>query len=92
MGRPVRAFGGGGPYLGRALEPLFMAGALDDLVTLTEADTRSLDPVLLPQLRDLRLEVRVVCGESRIVLLAQDTQKLCPPLGQRLDLGSDVVQ
>jgi hypothetical protein len=34
----------------------------------------------------------VVCGESRIVLLAQDTQKLCPPLGQRLDLGSDVVQ
>jgi hypothetical protein len=69
-----------------------VAGALDDLVTLTEADTSSLDPVLLPQPRDLGLEARVVCGESRIVLLTQDTQKLCPPLGQRLDLGSDVVQ
>jgi len=69
-----------------------VAGALDDLVTLSEPDTRSLDPVLFPQLRDLGLEARVVCGESRIVLLAQDAQKLRPPLGQRLDLGSDVVQ
>ncbi len=72
MGRPARAFGGW-PYLGRALEPLFVAGALDDLVTLAEADARSLDPVLFPQLRDLALEARVVCGKSRIVLLAQDT-------------------
>jgi hypothetical protein len=48
--------------------------------------------VLFPQLRDPGLEARVVCGESRIVLLAQDAQKLRPPLGQRLDLGSDVVE
>jgi hypothetical protein len=92
MGRPARAFGGGGPYLGCALQPLFVAGALDDLVTLTEADTCSLDPVLFPQLRDLGLEARVVCGKSRIVLLAQDAQKLRSPLGQRLDFGSDVVK
>ena len=83
---------GGGPYLGRALQPLFVAGALDDLVTFTEADAGSLDPVLFPKLRDLVLEARVLSGESRIVLLAQDAQKLRPPLGQRLDLGSDVVQ
>jgi hypothetical protein len=68
-----------------------VAGALDDLVTLAETDASSLDPVLFPQLRDLVLEARVLCGESRIVLLAQDTQKLRPPLGQRFDLGSDVV-
>jgi hypothetical protein len=83
---------GGGPYLGRALEPLFVPGALDDLVTLAEADACSLDAVLFPQLGDLGLETRVVCSESRIVLLAQDAQKLRPPLGQRLDFGSYVIE
>jgi hypothetical protein len=66
-------------------------GALDDLVTLAEADACTLDSVLFPETRDLVFEARVLGGESRIVLLAQDTQKLCPPLGQRFDLGSDVV-
>jgi hypothetical protein len=80
-----------GPYLGGALQPLFVAGTLDDLVTFAEADAGSLDPVLFPQARDLVLETRVLGGESRIVLLAQDAQKLRPPLGQRFDLGSDVV-
>src|SRR5438105_15948729 len=75
-----------------ALQPLFVAGALDDLVTLAEADACSLDSVLFPQLRDLVLELRVLVGESRIVLLAEDTQKLSPPLGQRFDLGSDVIE
>ena len=92
MGRP-EAFGGWPEgLLGRALQALFVAGALDDLVTFAEADARSLDPVLFPQLRDLGLEARVICSESRIVLLAQDTQKLRPLLGQRLDLGSYLIQ
>jgi len=80
------------PYLGCALQPLFVAGALDDLVTFAETDASSLDPVLFPQLRDLVLEARVLGGESRIVLLAQNAQKLRAPLGQRFDLGSDVVE
>ncbi len=80
------------PYLGCALQPLFVAGALDDLVTFTETDTSSLDPVLFPQLRDLVLEARVLGGESRIVLLAQHAQELRAPLGQRFDLCSDVVE
>ena len=67
--------------LGCALQPLFVAGALDDLVTLAEADACSLDSVLFPQLRDLVLELRVLIGESRVVLLAEDAQKLRPPLG-----------
>jgi hypothetical protein len=75
-----------------ALQPLFVAGALDDLVALAETDASSLDSVLFPQLRDLVLELRVLVGESRVVLLAEDTEKLCPPLGQRFDLGSDVIQ
>jgi hypothetical protein len=78
--------------LGGALQPLFVAGALDDLVTLAEADTCSLDAVLFPQPRDLVLELRVLVGESRIVLLAEDAQKTRPSLGQRFDLGSDVVE
>ena len=78
--------------LGRALQPLFVAGALDDLVTFAEADTGSLDPVLFPQPRDLVLEARVLRGKSLIVLLAQDAQQLGAPLGERFDLGSDVVQ
>ena len=78
--------------LGGALQPLFVAGALDDLVTLAEADSCTLDAVLFPESRDLVLEVRVLRGQSRIVLLAQDAQKLRPPLGQRFDLGSDVVE
>ena len=78
--------------LGGALQPLFVAGALDDVVTLAEADACSLDSVLFPQLRDLVLELRVLVGESRVVLLAEHTQELCPPLGQRFDLGSDVVE
>ena len=88
------AFRGGGPkaWLGGALQPLFVAGALDDLVTLSEPDTRSLDPVLFPQLRDLVLETRVLGGESRIVLLAEHAQKLRAPLGERFDLGSDVIE
>jgi hypothetical protein len=80
------------PILGRAFQPLFVAGTLDDLVTLTEADSRPLDSMLFPQLRDLGLEARVICGKGCVVLLAEDTQKLCPPLGQRLDLGSDVIE
>jgi hypothetical protein len=47
--------------------------------------------VLFPETRDLVFEARVLGGESRIVLLAQDAEKLRPPLGQRFDLGSDVV-
>jgi len=78
--------------LGGALQPLFVTGALDDLVTLAEADACTLDAVLFPESRDLVLEVRVLRGQSRIVLLAQDAQKLRPPLGQRFDLGSDVVE
>ena len=74
-----------------ALQPLFVAGALDDLVTLAEADACSLDSVLFPEPRDLVLEARVLGGESLIVLLAQDAQKLRPPLGQRFDLGSYVI-
>ena len=89
MGR--RGVSGGGPYLGRALQPLFVAGTLDDLVTLAEADASSLDSVLFPQLRDLVLEARVLGGESRIVLLAEDAQKLRALLGERFDFGSDVV-
>jgi hypothetical protein len=77
--------------LGGALQPLFVAGALDDLVTLSEADTCTLDSVLFPETRDLVFEARVLGGESRIVLLAQDAEKLRPLLGQRFDLGSDVV-
>ena len=77
--------------LGRALQSLFVAGALDDLVALAEADACSLDSMLFPQPRDLVFQARVLGGESRIVLLAQDAEKLRPPLGQRLDLGSDVV-
>ena len=77
--------------LGGAFQALFVARALDDHVTLAEADACTLDSVLFPESRDLVLEARVLRGESRIVLLAEDTQKLCPPLGQRLDLGSDVV-
>ena len=68
-----------------------MPGALDDLVTLAETDAGPLDPVLLPQLRDLVFKARVLGGQNRIVLLAQNAQKLRPPLGQLLDLGSDVV-
>jgi hypothetical protein len=78
--------------LGRALQPLFVAGALDDLVTLAEADACSLDSVLFPETRDLVLEARVLRSQVRIVLLAQDAKKLRPPLGQRFDLGSDVVE
>jgi hypothetical protein len=74
-----------------ALQPLFVAGALDDLVTLAEADACSLDSVLFPEARDLVFEARVLGGEIRIVLLAQDAEKLRPPLGQRFDLGSDVM-
>ena len=77
--------------LGGALQPLFVAGALDDLVTFAEADACTFDAVLFPQLRDLVLETRVLGRESRIVLLAEDAQKLRPPLGERFDLGSDVV-
>src|SRR5437016_5695878 len=83
---------GGLESLGCALQPLFVAGALDDLVAFAEADASSLDAVLFPQLRDLVLEARVLGGESRIVPLAEDAQKLRPPLGQRFDLGSDVVE
>jgi hypothetical protein len=77
--------------LGGALQPLFVAGALDDLVTLTEADACTLDSMLFPETRDLLFEARVLGGESGIVVLAQDAEKLRPPLGQRFDLGSDVV-
>ena len=57
-----------------ALQPLFVAGALDDLVTLAEADACSLDSVLFPETRDLVLEARVLGGKSLIVLLAQDAE------------------
>ena len=77
--------------LGGALQPLFVAGALDDLVTFAKTDACTLDAVLFPQLRDLVLEARVLGGESRIVLLAEDAQKLCAPLGERFDFGSDVM-
>jgi len=62
----------GGGVLRGALQPLFVAGTLNDLVTLAEADACSLDSVLFPETRDLVLEARVLIGESRIVLLAQD--------------------
>ena len=78
--------------LSGALQPLFVAGALDDVVTLAEADACSLDSVLFPQLRDLVLEARVLGRESRIVLLAEDAKELRPSLGERFDLGSDVVE
>lgn len=78
--------------LGGALEALFVSGALDDLVTFAEADACTLDAMLFPQLRDLVLELRVLRGESRVVLLAQDAQKLRALLGERFDLGSDVVE
>jgi hypothetical protein len=73
-----------------ALQPLFVPGALDDLVTFTEADAGALDAVLFPELRDLVLEPRVLVGEGPVVLLAEDTQKLGALLGERFDLGSDV--
>jgi hypothetical protein len=74
-----------------AFQPLFVAGALDDLVAFAEADACSLDAVLFPQLRYLVLEARVLGGESRIVLLAEHAQKLRASLGERFDLGSDVM-
>ncbi len=55
-----------------ALQPLFVAGALDDLVTLAEADACTLDSVLFPETRDLVFEARVLRCKIRIVLLAQD--------------------
>ena len=93
MGRRTGRFGGWPEgLLRRAFEALFVAGALDDAVALAEADTCSLDAVLFPESRDLGLEIRVLRGQSRIVLLAEGAQQLCPPVGQRLDLGSDVVE
>ena len=80
-----------GVVLRGALQPLFMAGALDDFVTFAEADACTLDAVLFPQLRDLVLEARVLGGESRIVLLAEHAKKHRAPLGERFDLGSYVV-
>ena len=77
--------------LGGALQPLFVAGALDDLVTLAEADACTLDSVLFPETRDLVFEARVLGGESRIVVLAEDAEELRPSFGQRFDLGSDVM-
>ena len=77
--------------LGGALQPLFVAGALDDLVTLSETDACTLDSVLFPEARDLVFEARVLGGESRIVVLAEDAEELRPPFSQRFDLGSDVM-
>ena len=81
--------GVGGTNLGGALEPLFVACALDDLVALAVSEPCPLDAVLLPQPRDLCLDVGVLAGEARVVPLAQIVEELGPPLGQPFDLDSD---
>src|SRR6266540_6286093 len=80
-----RGEGSGGP-----LEPLLVARALDDGVTLAEADAGAGDAVLFPELRDLLLDLLVLRDESGIVLLRERVHHLRAPEGEAVDVVSDV--
>ena len=67
-----------------------MARALNDRVALTEADSGARDAVLFPELRDLLLDLLVLCDEGGIVLLGKRVHHLGAPEGEAVDVTSDV--
>ena len=67
-----------------------MAGALDDLVALAEADACAGDAVLFPQLRDLLFDRLMLRDEAWIVPLAECMQKLGALVREPLDVRPDV--
>jgi hypothetical protein len=75
---------------GGAVEALFGAGALDDLVALAEAQPRTRGALLVPEARDPGFELRVLSGERGIVALGEGMEELGAAFRQPLDLEPDV--
>src|SRR5438270_6545341 len=78
--------------LGRAREPLFLPGPLDDHVAVTEAQHGARVALLLPQLGDPLFELLVLALERPVELLGQRPHHLCAAIGEAIDLFSDLAQ
>src|SRR6201987_3724426 len=76
--------------LGRAGEPLFVAGALNDQVAVAEADRGTDLALLVPELGDLLLELLVLRGERGVVPLRELVQDVGTPVGKPVDLLLDL--
>src|SRR6476660_10102991 len=92
--RPSRGVPGQvrGSGLGRAGEPLFLAGSLDDHVTIAEAQHGARVALLFPELRDLLLELLMLGLERRVESLGQRAHDLDPAIRQAVYLLLDLVQ
>jgi hypothetical protein len=73
--------------LGRAGEPLVLAGSLDDRVTVAEANVCARLAPLVPQGGDLLFEVLMLCCQPRIVAAGQLAHDLRPADGEPVDLS-----
>src|SRR5205809_1351831 len=73
-----------------ASQALFMAGSLDDLVTVAEAELGSEHPLLVPETLDADLELLDFSGDFGIVAVRKHVPELGAALGRALDLGPDL--
>ena len=72
--------------LGGAGEPLVLAGALDDRVTVAEANVCARLAPLVPQIGNPLFEVLMLCCQPRIVAAGQLAHDLRPAYGEPVDL------
>jgi hypothetical protein len=66
-----------------------VARSLDDLVAIAEADVRAEGAMLVPESRDLRLELLELGGQSFVSALGQVMPELGAPFRGALDLEPD---
>jgi hypothetical protein len=90
----LKVFAGfaGGLSSGRTLDPLFGAGALEDVVAIAEADRGTYEALLLPQPLDLFLELVELGGRFGVVTLGERMVKLGAPVARPLDLFANLLE
>jgi len=71
-------------------QPLFVAGSLDDLVAVAEAEVGSEHPLLVPETLDAVLELLDFSGDFGIVAMRKRVPELRAALGCAIDLGLDL--
>src|SRR5207253_10776953 len=82
----------GSQALGRSGQPLLVAGSLDDLVAIAEADAGLERALLVPERRKALLELAQLFGKRGVVSLGKQMPELGPTPGGAVDLGVYLVE